>query len=719
MVLTRKAGFVLPFILFLSTSALLLATLILEQAEFSRNLTDRRMLNEQARQLLKAQALPLVNYLSRSVLEPSRTTAMVNPDPDSPSRFRTLALKGLEDLIELGSSPTHGGVAGFRSLFAGRVLQSGWQGISPETEDSSLNLAWAAEDLSLHAGPDPPPVFWPLPSWNFQPMAPRGSPEDFLDGHAGVAWSSLPWVPRQEPLPFLPESSPALVPVPTGLELHFGIFASGPTGSREKVVRIRYYLTGNLWNPYNRPMDLHVGSGLRPVMQMVWTNLPRVRIHNRTRGYSTSWIELDLAANDQTGAQGLHGWIRGPQTLERGQSFAFVEPDPEDQPEGLARTLHPAFQVGPADTVEVEFRPSVSGISLALLNLESGHPVRDALSGQGWFRVEGFPVEFSRLEFPRADEGPQPFYLSGGSLAFRREHCRGRISMARPGLPGVPASDPRKRLIQASARYPAADGTPFSGTDLVQLVFHDQAGAANPEKSPIGDFSLVSWPGETPADLFSATDLPQWEEGFRLGTEGAGGLNGLFEEASFTPWVAPGSDSLLEPVPGWSYHETRPVNLLSPEGWRELLQRSVLPAGETGDLVFPAFMAPMEGELMDFIPVTRPELESAAENLALAIRDSPSTSVGEFFTRGRLGTAFRNSGFAHELDSLLPLRAWLRRSPPLVRHGSAWILHLAVRRHLEGAIQDHTARVWLLDTPDGFAVIRFEWTDPDAHLIRG
>ena len=98
---------------------------------------------------------------------------------------------------------------------------------------------------------------------------------------------------------------------------------------------------------------------------MVFWNLPKFRISNLSKGFSTDWIEMDELINTQTGAEGFHGWIRVKGELEPGESVVIREPDTKNQPEGLARTVHPAFMIGPADKIHIEFQQNEKGCSIA------------------------------------------------------------------------------------------------------------------------------------------------------------------------------------------------------------------------------------------------------------------------------------------------------------------------------------------------------------------
>jgi hypothetical protein len=103
------------------------------------------------------------------------------------------------------------------------------------------------------------------------------------------------------------------------------------------------------------------------------------------------------------------------------------------------------------------------------------------------------------------------------------------------------------------------------------------------------------------------------------------------------------------------------------------------------------------------------------------IERDPSISIPDFFNRGKLVHAFAETYGEDPLMRFAPVRGLLRKSPPLVPHGSAWILHMAVSNVEDGKPINKSARVWLLKTPDSqdsnsLQIIHFEWTDPEKAV---
>jgi hypothetical protein len=548
-----------------------------------------------------------------------------------------------------------------------------------------------------------------------------------MDRITRQTWRAFDPVPAGEPLVMDLHNPASPLPVVGALELRFGVFASGRVRSREKTVRVRFYIGGALWNPYNRDLVTHPGRGSSPVFRVVFWNLPEIRIHNRSRGLSSGWLPLDRAANSHTGSTGFDAWIRLPERIPAGETAGFTEPDADWQPQGLARTLHPGFLVGPADSIEIEWRQPAGGLHAACLPLQTGDPFQAALDGEGWWRAEGFQTALPGQRYRRADAGPRPFFLHGGSLSFRRRNARVALTFrAGPAALDLLA-DPRPRRF--SGRYPwiGADGHPQPPEALLEsVVAIDPPEPANPADGlpALPNEAVFSWPASRPATFREAIDLPCWPNGFRLGSGGAGQLNTLLDRPGW--WDSQSPDDLATALPGpaqpLSWKPVFPVNLVSVAAWEAILRASSLDPAFPDPARFPLFSSPLPGQPGIHGEWDAAAVSRAARFLAAEAARNPVHSVNEFFTTGRLASAFdplKGAGLKH---FLLPLRAWIRSGPGPSAQGHAWVLHLAASRSGRGHSTTKSARVWLLQTaPAGEAprleVIRFEWTDPRAHLV--
>lgn len=715
---SARKGFILPAALILTTAVLVLATLILKQQGKAGSRLEARALHKRAQTTLSANVRPLVDHLESRLFHASRASAWQPVAGPGWQGIRT----GLPPSEKAGMDllASHGNPAKrirFHSDITPQPLVADWLPLTPGDSTFRAWLAWSAEDIALSGPADPPPPFWPLPDWNLVPWNPGEPPAAFLDTLAGPSWRGGPWIETGMELPFRPEASPALVPVVERLDLVFGIFASGPLKSREKTVRLRFHAEAVIWNPYNRPMRIHDGSGKRTVIRAVWWNLPEVRIHNLTTGSRTGWIALDNARNAATGKRGLAAWIELPGLLEAGGFLKLLEPDGSYQPEGLARTLHPGFMTGPADAIRIEWREAEAGIHAAFLPVDTDDPLEAAMAGGGWFRLEGFPVDFPELVFDRADAPEHPFYLPGGSLAYRIGNAHVRLSLASTFDPLRPGLDPRQKRVHFMDTFMDPSGNSRTGGDRVTAsgTPYPEPNGEEPARQP---FSLFSWPDKEPENLPEAGDLPAWRDGFRIGSAGAAVLNTLLDgDLAFGKPPTDRSVFRMRTADDreLAFRTAFPVNLTSPPAWK-----AVLLGDNPGKspVVYPVYPYPDSESADDFRSWTNAQVDRAAEALAAGAVLDPATRVSDFFTAGRMAAAFEVAPPHPGLHGLMPLRGWLREAPVPRAHGTAWVLHLAV--HMETGLLSiaKSARIWLLEreTGDSFRIIRFEWTDPGSHL---
>jgi len=726
MVYSSQRAFVLPYALLLGSVLLVLGTLFVLQGQHQIKRMEEALLRTEAENTLRLNIQPLVRGLEEQLENRDSASALMPGIRGLPGTFRSIMVvensKREWPLSSVNADEDEPVL--FLSTASEAVMEADLLPFSPDGGAIQTVLAWAVQDLSLLPSDQPPPPFWPLPGWDWAIHEPQNTVSQFLDEETHGQWRDGPWIPGAEPLPFLMDSSPAFVPVVEELRLRMGIFASGPVRSREKVLRIRFYLEGRLWNPYNRPLQIHQGSGMRSVFQLLFYNLPEVRIINLDRGVSTNWIPMDEIENAYSGKSGFHGWIRLPGSLESGERYQFSEPDVKWQPEGLARTLHPAFMVGPADHIKIEFRDQPGGIHVACLPLESNDLMEAAYDGDGWFRVEGFPVEFEQMELDRADEGDRPFYLASGSLSFRRENAQLALGMAwnPEALTGL--IDPRRRILNHEDGEPSPEGGWTWDKDLLtinvdQLTSLDSEDSAQPD--PASRIPLFSWPESEPETLLEASDLPQWSSGFRIGSPGSNKLNELLNKA----WAWPLTDSseAVFTLPGkdgedYLFRKLIPVNLLSYERWATLLTNTPF---DGFSMKYHAYPWAESIRSTDYRTMSIMELDLGIKSLMKEISLNPSTSVGQFFDRGLLVDNFSSPVSDDPLQKLMPLRGWLRNSPILKPHGSSWLLHMVVRVQNGSSEYWRSARIWLLETslpgePVHLDVIQFEWTDPEEHL---
>lgn len=725
-----QSGFILPQALLIAASILVLAVLQLRQETRFAEIQQVRSLNVRAKLTLRLNAQSLVHDLERSILRADVASAL-RPSENSPNgTFEPVRIQAGEPrpVRPLHSAGVpHEPVALFLSgTTPPRRLEAEWINLSDPASPVDLSLAWAAEDGSLAPANTPTPAFWPLPAWDFAPLAGQLLLVDHLNRETNGNWIAGPWMPASDPIPFIPEASPACVPIIRRIDLKIGLFASGPVRNREKTVRLRFYIEGELWNPYNRPMELHTGSTKRAVFQVLFFNLPEVRIRNQSLGFSSGWMSIDEAPNSASGKYGLSAWVELPHSLAPGQYLPFFEPDPAHQPEGLARTLHPGFPVGPADQIQVDFRPHPDGAAIAYMSINGDTSVEAARGGAGWFRLEAIREDWPALTFPRADSLPRPFLVEGGSLAFRIANAHLQIG-AQLDPRSLTRLDPRRSQVRMDLPYTQADGTPLNGQDWfhphIKSLISDTGEGSTPPPA-VADRALFSWPHGAPGNLLEATDLPQWENGYLLGSPGSSQVNALMDTAWIRePDPLAGELTGLKPAGAepQSYRKTFHINKLDPESWIRKIQLAARPGGEPNMATYEAFATPNPAWAGDRIDLSRETLEGAAAQIVADIQENPYASVSGLLNRGKLVELIQPERAESVYTSLLPLRSWLGEAPALVSRGSAWIVHLAVRARQENVTIVKTARIWLLETVSAsglaeFAIIRFEWTDPEVAL---
>ncbi len=691
------------------TVAILMLTTTSLDIELQRQEILRASRLEQRARLQLREAIPrLISTLERELLQPSTSSAFLPAAHSIQSVHQVAISKPPDPPVKLYSYSHDNFKAqtAFNSPVSSTRLLADYQQVSPQNSHPKVELAWTAEDISLGHSQHPPPAEWPFPGWNYSPIAHKPQIQEIPEPIRSVAPEYNSWIPASEALRFSPDLSPDLVPVVTSLSIRFGIFASGTSGTREKVVRIRYYLEGAIWNPYNRELRLHGTGSLQPAFSLAWQNLPELRIRNLSNGMNSGWISLDEVMNTRTGAKGLSGWIRAPGILQPGEVFSFSEPDNKYQPEGLARTIHPAFSVGPADHVILEFRQSETGSTAVCLMLDESQPVRAAANGKGWFAFGNVPMELPTIEFHRADDLPSPFYLHGGSLDFRTEHCQYRIHLIRPDSTFALPTDPRRKLLAHGADHIDASGNRLPEEELFDIIVTMGSEISDTNRSAIIT-PLFSWPERNPVSIIEYTDYTGWSQSYRLGSAGANAINNILNSPSIrdfgnsTPAVEVASAS-GEPL---FFRPTFTINHVSSSGWMELLQQSI----DTAQSGFHCYPFTSADRPDDFHPTTASELSQLGNRIAATIQTTPSTSVSEFFNRGLL-----TNPDSTPLETFLPLRGYFQNACPFRPYGSSWLLHLSIRISEDQISITRQARAWLQQVSDAtgqqrFHMIRFEW----------
>lgn len=700
MVFPSRRAFFLPMVWLLAAAVLTAAWLWLEAAASSARSRQQLSAADQARQSLRAQIPALRQLLNQHLAGDGSPASFQQNHPRSGARATFLTTNNESDqpprpVYSHSPDPENPSIR-FASPFGPPLHADAWP--LHQNDHGAAHWFFAMEDIALAAPSASPPDWYPVPHYNWIPLTgPLPDPPARL--HAPPPQSVLP-VRSTEPIPFQPEASPPVAPVLLGAALRFGIFASGPLRQYEKPVRLRFFIEAVLWNPYDRPLQLHSGSGKRPVARLLVHHLPEVAIHNESTGRASGWLSLDHAPNSASGKTGLSAWLEAPPSIPPGAVLRLTGPDPTDQPEGLARTLHPAFRIGPADTVRLRFRPTGQPPALTALPWHASDPPQAAAAGQGWLRLRHLnPPSWPTLLFPRADQEPAPFFLHGGSLAFRSSHAQGllRFSAAPPIRQFL--TDPRAHLVDGRSPYRRPDGSIASVADWYSLQFHDlRSGPAPPTPDPPKG-ALFPYPETNQPPPMLQLALPGNPNSFRLGAPASPSRNAPLASPAFLAALRPDQVSPETaplhgaPIP---FLPVFPVNQTDPASWQDLLSlqnHHLLPA--------------------------------AAQFIARQIDARPLPSVPAFFDQGILPQAVAHAGADPRQPDLpfRPLRSQLTSGPVLAAHGPAWLLHLAVQYTHRGQTLRLSARLWfhyLPPSPDEaarFTVLRFQWTDPQQHLL--
>lgn len=679
-----------------------LSMALLQRPGIEHDLQQQRLLRARMELLLESNLHPLVSSIEAGIKAKGNATALLQPDDDRPRRV-TSALVSKEAPIEFlcsGNPITAARVAEFPTQTPGLSLLAEYQEVSCGQDSQPIELAWAWEDLALTTPIDQPvPPYWPAPDFRAYPITTiKSAPATITD-------PAMP-LPVDAELNASLAGPDVVTAIPLQIQMRFGIFASGPLKSREKVVRIRYYFSGTLWNPYNRPLRFHSGSALRPLAGIALSGMPEVRIHNLSRGNSSGWIDLDTIQNDGTSEAGISAYLRIPGILHPGEQLQFEEPARKDQPQGLARTLHPGFEVGPADRIRLEWRPDPDGLQVHLVS-ESDVSSMDA--SEPWWSWNHISVDWNPAEWNRADDGEHPFFIHDGSLGFREHHCRWSLHIDASSRVRDGRLDPRRPSIDFNASYPCPEIGSRPASEWWAAVLHEHMGVTTLPENPSAR-ALFSWPSSPPDCLLCASDVVAESSYHRIGTADAALLNNQMDAPELLPSINCGWNGVQHDTQGvagkWlhSFH----INQPSHSQWSTTLRISAINSRD--GLSFHQFLTPPADGTDAFFQIQSNDFAIACNQLSATSMSRPSASVSEFFTTGRLLKALLQEGSAPP-HSPLPLRGFLRNSPAPVAAGPAAVLHLAARCGETTLL----ARAWLARTDASesgappYKVVHVDW----------
>lgn len=688
--LCRKSGFILPYVLLLGGSFIIVGVLGIRavQGEADRHRARARQVYRDS--LLEANAVHLQKELTAQLTQPGSTA--LQAVADRPGHYTSVWVNPIGAPFNLYSTSTEVNTCAFTATDGTRRLTAEWAALTGPDAARTASVAWAIEDVGLTEQANIP-SFWPFATLSLKAV-PEPADMDLVDL---TNWNSRElWIPSGEEIRFAPEEAPAMSPVLYAAGIRFSIFASGPPHSREKILRIRFILEGLLWNPYNRPMRLHAGSGTRPAFHIEFSGLPRVRVINVSRGIRSAWIDLCEVANDASGENGLHAWVDTPAIMERGGFLEWTAPRTSRQAEGLARTLHRGFLLGPADRVRLEFEPN-SRIRVRATSVDESSAQESA---RAWAELESQTIDWPEWEFDRADDGNQPFFLPDGSLSFDRDKAYVLLWMQGEWDPQQPTSDPRLQQPDAAGNW--VDRSETSLLDLRDKPFTTET------PDPV---ALFSWPTEQPDTLRPTTDLPGTQNGWQIGWPDNEENEILQTLEAWQPWHPEDQHPPPEETNWPQYLRCQPINAIDAILWENTLLRSARPHSQ--GYAYPQFATINPETAEDFALLDPLTIRSGAQALGRLAEETPMGSVADFFREGRAFAAFPDLDSRLPAHRNLPFKGFFRDGPALVNRSSVYVLHIAVRVQEGNAQTQRARRYWLLETsvnPSELTLIHVETT---------
>lgn len=337
----------------------------------------------------------------------------------------------------------------------------------------------------------------------------------------------------------------AAAPVLTEAMLYAGIYVTNTDPPTDKEVRVRFHLRVEYWNPYSFPLRFPEISqyGRKQALRLIVENLPHVNIVNETQGLETGFIDMNYALN--SGRPGYDyrfvSWLecaKGPDgegenwVMEPGEVYQLTEPDPLDQPRGLARTLADGFRFNPNDRVSIEFDHRSGPVTFRLIPFLIRPRGYDYSLEEAIFEVSGIAFENTTFTAsPRAD-GKRFLLPSSGSYTMD-DYTFGYYFRVNPDTVGDYLELVRRgiRRIDAGERYRMSDGHEVLGSELFEVIV--------PYPDEVVDFEPTFWQRETLFDLDERTHRGRDRSDLRVldpplaGVEGFGGFMGYPDE---DPW---------------------------------------------------------------------------------------------------------------------------------------------------------------------------------------
>jgi len=295
--------------------------------------------------------------------------------------------------------------------------------------------------------------------------------------------------------------------VPTEIVLWAGIFH---TWSDAKL-RIRYHVQAEFWNPYSIPL-IHArdnDSKYDRAFTIRFENMPKITIRQATMGRKAPTLteNLDdfLSYNSNHWRNDINSWMEispngtahRPQ-LEPGEVYIVTEPDPdpEEQPEGLARDFGTQRWSGNQDTrppdeaqIEIKAEHPEGGVTIIVEDYDTGDTI---------FRIEGLEYDdftirkrFRNTSGSSADSFSRStsssYEMSDYTIAY---HFRLDTDEADPGILAkmLEGLDPREPVLDAQGTFDDDQGNTLNVSDYITPASWDPADASQLD---LNTFSLL------------------------------------------------------------------------------------------------------------------------------------------------------------------------------------------------------------------------------------
>lgn len=363
-------------------------------------------------------------------------------------------------------------------------------------------------------------------------------------------------------------------PILTEAVLYIGLFHTW----NDAIVRLRYHVEAEFLNPYTLPLVFPSdgSSSLNRAMTLVFDNLPTISVEDITTDTNTPSLTENLnnfsSYNSSDNRRYINTWVEispgaTPNTpiLKPGEVYRVMEPNPTDQPRGLARDFtqtrwSAAANTRPDNNAVIQIRAvhPPGGVKISGVPFQSGQVIHRNLPI--YFSWSGLDFDDFTI-FKTFNEGPNPFSrpLSGNytiddyifAYHFRLDSSIQDMSSVRNLLDHSfildPDMDTEREFIDSEGVAkdhnflldPVSNSPPSIVADSISLfsmldIFADQTPRSHqPDYNPI---LLVDVPDDNAISVAQLTHLPIYRKPIGLiGSKKGGDYNNAFDLYYFSP----------------------------------------------------------------------------------------------------------------------------------------------------------------------------------------